>query len=333
LSTGCANIEGGVADLPYRSYSSYLRQKYGGPVHRVCVDAGFCCPNRKDRAHPGCTYCSGDGGRAPYQAQLPLPEQVRRALLFLERRYGEGERILYFQAFSATNAPVEKLRAVYDSALGLAPFRELIVSTRPDCIDREKAALLRSYGERGIEVWVELGLQSARDETLKAISRGHTAADFLAAYNILKESGLKTAVHLIFGLPGETRKDMEKTSALVSSLEPEAVKIHNLHIPAGTPLSAEFIKGEVTAPAPERHQEYVIGLLEMLPPETLIMRMTCDTPETSRLAPRFFGNKQAFAAELCAEMRRRGSFQGKRHATATMRPGTPSRLDRRNGLE
>ena len=200
--------EAWLSDYPrerYNRYSRYLRELYGHKVYRVSVDAGLTCPNRgPDRRRPGCTYCDERGSRAPYLARTAeLREQVDGALRFLRARYAPQDFILYFQAFSGTAASVMVLKALYDGGLCCGNFRELIVSTRPDCVDREKAELLASYRERGLDVWVELGLQSAHDRTLQRINRGHSVACFADAYGILAEQGIKIAVHLILGLPRE----------------------------------------------------------------------------------------------------------------------------------
>ncbi len=305
-------MEPAVENQPYRSYSGYLQRLYGKRAYRVSVDAGFSCPNRAPDGSSGCSYCDAAGARAPYLGGTAgMREQIEKGVRFLKRRYGAETFLLYFQAYSSTNASASELRGIYDEALSLAPFKELIVSTRPDCLDEEKSELLACYRAKGIDVWVELGLQSARDETLKRISRGHTAADFIAAFTLLKRQGLKAAVHLIFGLPGETSADIARTVSFISGLDPDGVKIHNLHIPAATPLAREFLKGEVTAPGPEKHLEYVIAALELLSPRCLIMRLTCDTPKDRLLSPRSFWEKQAFASILARRMRERGAFQGR----------------------
>ena len=311
-----------MSDPPYRTYARYLRDRYGCSVYRVAVDAGFTCPNRCDggRQSAGCTYCAEDGARAPYlgaasenatSATGSLARQVEESTAFLRRRYDARAFILYFQAHSNTNAPVAKLRRVYDEGLSLAPFVGMNVATRPDCIDAAVADLLAAYQTATREVWVELGLQSAHDTTLDRIRRGHTVADFLAAYILLKERGLKVAVHLIFGLPGEHKADIDGTVDMVGSLRPDGVKIHNLHVARDTLLAAEYSHGEVTAPCAERHLGYLIDALERLPPETVIMRLTCDTPPARLLAPRGFGRKEPFLARLASEMQRRGARQGR----------------------
>jgi radical SAM protein (TIGR01212 family) len=300
-----------VDDLPYLSHARYLRGRYGRPVYRVSVDGGFSCPNRADRCSPGCAYCAEDGARAPYLGGAgSLEEQVTRGIRFLKNRYGADSFLLYFQAFSGTNAPVERLRSVYDSALALAPFLELVVSTRPDCVDEGKADLLGSYRSRGLDVWVELGLQSANDLTLARINRGHTVADFTRAHRLLRERGIKVAVHLIFGLPGEGAREADASSRFVADLDPDGVKIHNLQILRGSPLAKDFLKGELSAPGPEWHLERVIRALSLLPRRTVIMRVTCDTPPGRLISPRGFWDKGTFRRRLAAEMRRRGDRQG-----------------------
>ncbi|HVO37407.1 MAG TPA: TIGR01212 family radical SAM protein [Spirochaetia bacterium] len=319
-----------MSEPPYLTYSRYLRQRHGCTVYRVAVDAGFCCPNRRGgRDASGCSYCSENGSRAPY---LPsglradvcgldaagscfdregLNHQIRSAISFLSKRYSAEAFILFFQAYSNTNAPAERLAEVYDAGLAAASFRGISVATRPDCLDEDKARLLSSYLDRGLEVWVELGLQSACDRTLRRVGRGHTAEDFRRAHLLLKKRGIKVGVHLIFGLPGETFDDMMKTIAFVARLSPDGVKIHNLLVHRGSPLAREMLMGEVTAPAAARHLEYTLAAIERLPPETVIMRITCDALPPDIAAPRSFWSKGEFTSRLQSEMRARGARQGR----------------------
>ena len=321
-----------MSKLPYLTYARYLKQRHGCSVYRVAVDAGFSCPNRgAGRSGAGCSYCDADGSRAPSAARnaprfavgcnlegsMPmdrgsLERQVRESISFYRRTHGEDcEFILFFQAYSNTNAPVETLRRIYDEGLALAAFRGLNVATRPDCLDDEKADLLASYVRRDREVWVELGLQSANDATLRRIGRGHTAADFERAFSMLRRRHLKIGVHLIFGLPGEGLPEIVQTMRSLAMLRPDGVKIHNLHVPAGTLLAAEYQKGEFVVPSPQRHIEYAIAAIERLPPDTVIMRLTCDTPAERLAAPRTFWPKERFLAGLEKEMAARGSRQGR----------------------
>ncbi len=298
---------------PVNLYSRYLRRRYGCRVYRVSVDAGFSCPNRGDfRGNAGCTYCDERGSRAPYLGETDdLRAQVEEGIRFLRKRYGAKLFILYLQAFTNTFAPLEDLRKIYDYLLSLAPFKEFIVSTRPDCVSEEIGRLLSKYREEERDVWVELGLQSASDETLKRIKRGHSVTDFLEAYRLLKAHSLKVAVHVIFGLPGESREDIMSTVGLLASEGVDGIKIHNLHIPVGTEMYEEYLTGEIVAPSSIRHLEYTIEALERLPPETVVMRLTTDTPRDRLAAPRRFWEKARFYEELKSEMNRRGTYQGR----------------------
>jgi radical SAM protein (TIGR01212 family) len=309
-----------MIEPPYLTYARYLTDRHGCIVYRVAVDAGFSCPNRPEgRSSRGCTYCAEEGGRAPYlsaASRTAVETQVQESIAFLRSRYRAEAFILFFQAFSNTNAPVAKLREIYDHGLSLAPFVGLNVATRPDCLDAEKTDLLASYRSRGLEVWAELGLQTSDDITLRRVARGHTAEDFLRAYQMLKDRGVKVAVHLIFGLPGEDMTEIMRTMEFVARLEPDGVKIHNLHIPDGTVLAEELQKGELTAPTAPRHLEYVIAAIERLPPATVIMRLTCDTPEERLAAPRHFWPKGLFLERLSDAMQARGARQGRLFAPA-----------------
>ena len=305
-----------MTELPYRSYSRYLLERFGGEVRRVAVDAGFGCPTRRDgRGLGGCSYCSAEGSRAPSigepDAAPALRAQIRASIAFIRRGHPEAGLILYFQAFSCTNAAVEDLARLYEEGLASGQFLGLNVATRPDCIDRDKARMLASFADRGLEVWVELGLQSAHDRTLRRIDRGHTSGDFLRAYRLLKQEGLNIAVHLILGLPGESEVDMAATARFIAALDPDGVKIHNLHIPRSSPMCREYLAGELTAPGPERHLRCTIAVLEQLPVRTVVMRLTTDTPAAMLAAPRGFWPKQQFTDRLVQQMRLSGARQGR----------------------
>ena len=328
----------------FYTYKMYLKERYGKPAFRVSVDGGFSCPNRNRDGSGGCTYCdelgavavyqrtmeadlahSGDkvewdelvmpGRTSPYameQRKAKIKKQVEAGIRFLERRYKAELFILYFQAFTNTFAPVPVLKELYDYGLSLADFRELVVSTRPDCVSPAVADLLASYRDRDFDVWAELGLQSAHDITLGRVNRGHTVNDFERAFGLLKERGLKVTVHLIFGLPGENRKEIMETVDYLSGIKPDGIKIHNLHIPVRTALFDEYMYGELTVPSGLRHLSYVNEALERLPDDIVIHRLTCDTPDHRLGAPRTFFKKGSFLNLLRNRMEKEGSFQGRR---------------------
>ena len=306
-----------VSNTPYYSYSRYLKERYGSAAYRVAVDAGFSCPNRSGgRQGEGCSYCEADGARAVYldgAAPEMIAVQVERGIRFLRKRYGAEVLLLYFQAYTSTLGTPAQLKELYDGSLALAPFRELIVSTRPDEIDGERADLLASYRRADFDVWVELGLQSVHDATLKRVNRGHDSAAFFRAYRLLDERGIKMAVHLIFGLPGEGRAEIMESVRRVAALRPAGIKMHNLHIPRSSPLYAEYLTGELSVPSPARHAAYLAEALSLLPPETVIMRMTCDTPAERRAAPLRIPMKSRFYQDVIRRMDEMGWRQGSRY--------------------
>ena len=314
-------------------YGSYLREKYGTSVYRVAVDAGFSCPNRSvNRKEGGCTYCDAFGAAAVYNrkegyGELPdrfraetmpddelktasLEVQIQNAVGFLKSRYKAEKFILYFQSFSSTYAEPEYLRNIYGRALACQKFEELIVSTRPDCIDKDKADVLAEFLDNG-DVWVELGLQTIHDRTLLRINRGHSFNDFKKALETLKNKSIKICVHIILGLPGESLKEMLETVDYLASSGIEAVKFHNLHIPYGTVMYNEYLAGEIKAPGPERYLDYLVAALERIPADMIVERLTCDTPKIRRAAPRQFWKKTFFYDMIMKELQNRGTFQGK----------------------
>ncbi len=297
---------------PYRSYAGYLREKYGEKVYRIGVDGGFSCPNRgPGRQGPGCYYCDAAGSRAPYLDRVQdVRDQIARSIPFMRRRYRAENFILYFQAYTSTLAPAAELERIYTEALGQAPFRELVVSTRPDCLPEETVDLLAGYQTEERDVWVELGLQTIREETLRRVNRGHGKEEMTDAFQRLRSRGIKVAVHLILGLPGEDWKEMEETIRYTAALRPEGVKIHNLHIPPEAPLAEEYRRGELAALSSERHMEYAIRALELLPPETVVIRLTCDTPKERGRVPGKNWGKSVFYQRIRDIMVQKKRFQG-----------------------
>ncbi len=302
----------------FNTYSNYLKKRYGKTVYRVGVDGGFSCPNKPDgRADHGCSFCGSFGARSSYlgDSEKVIEEQIVKSLSFLKRRYGAEDFILYFQAYSNTYSDCETLEKIYNYGLSLGNFRELIVSTRPDCIDLNKVLLLKSYIKDGFDVWVELGLQSCNNDTLKRINRGHSYEEFLVAYNLLKEHNIKIVVHFIFGLPGEDSSDILDSVKKISLLKPDGVKFHNLHIPTGTVMYEEYLRGELSFPSSMRHAEYVADAIEYLPAETIVMRVNTDTPGTRHSVPGYFLDKAVIYNTIIDILSDRKGYQGRLYGT------------------
>lgn len=298
----------------FYTYSDYLKNRYGKTVYRVGVDGGFSCPNRKEgRFDHGCTFCGAFGARSAYlgDSEQIIGDQIKKSISFLKRRYRAEDYILYFQAYSSTYGQTEDIKRVYDYGLSLGNFKELVVSTRPDCVSEDICSLLKSYISDDFDVWVELGLQSCLDNTLERINRGHSYTDFIKAYNKLKEAGIKVSVHLIFGLPGESYSDILKSVEEVGRLRPDGIKFHNLHIPTGTVMFEEYLRGELSFPSSSRHSEYVADAIELIPKETVVMRITTDTPGSRHSVPGYFWDKSIVYNKVNEILDKRKSCQGR----------------------
>ena len=257
------------------------------------------------------------GGVAAGGGGLPsIAVQARAALAFARRRYGARLFFPYFQAFSSTFAPVDLLEARYDEAIAAVEeampgsVRGLVVSTRPDCIDAPVAELLEAYADRGLEVWVELGLQSGVDATLARIGRGHTVAGFVEACGFLARPGIRVAAHLILGLPGEDRESMLAGPRIAAELGLAGVKFHDLHVPRGSALAGEYLSGEIALLSMDSYLAILADAVELLDPGTEILRLGTDTPLAERLAPRRAFDKRLLYERLEALLETRGTRQG-----------------------
>lgn len=301
-----------------RFFSDDIAARYGRRLHRIPLDLSLGCPNRPDRFGPGCVFCAEDGGRARHLARhLDLAGQVRAGIEFARSRYdGEAPWIAYFQAFTSTYAPVQRLRELYAEVLRAAEFKVVIIGTRPDALPPETIRFLAELA-RDYEVWVELGVQSAHDRTLELIRRGHDFAAVEDAVRRLHEAGISTAAHVIAGLPGENEKDFYETARRLARLPFRAVKLHQLLVLRGTPLASPDFP---VKPMPLNEYEYArwaAGFLRLLPEEWLVMRLVAEAEPKQILAPRWWMSKGQFLEFFLDAFRRGGerdAFPGVRTA-------------------
>jgi len=296
---------------PYKLFSDHLKSRFGCRVHKISVDAGFGCPNRDGgRAGSGCLFCDpGGSGAVGIERQLSVTEQLEAGKEVMTRKYKAGRFMAYFQPFSNTLAPVARLRQLYDEALAVDGMVGLAVGTRPDCLPAEVITLLNEYHERTY-FWLELGLQSSHDRTLEWLRRGHDVACFLEAFSAARSRGLRICVHVVLGLPGESRDDMLKTADLLAKLKVDGVKLHLLHILKETPLGSLYADGGIQVLSQEDYIQLVVDVIERLHPQTLIHRLTGDGPRDQLLAPLWSLKKWEVLNGIDAEFDRRGSSQG-----------------------
>jgi radical SAM protein (TIGR01212 family) len=298
----------------YYDLKSYWLNRFGCRVHKIPIDAGFTCPNRDGRiAEGGCTYCDGRGSALRRAGELPsVGEQLRRGKAYYRKRPKAEKFVAYFQTFTNTYGSHERLQELYDEALAVTDVIGLSVGTRPDCISDEKLALMCSYATR-FHVWLEFGLQSIHDRTLRAINRGHDAAAFIDAVRRAGGGHIQICAHIIVGLPGESNEDMRETARAIAGLPIAGIKIHSLLALKGTPLGENYQRGEIDLMTREEYVGTVCDILEILPPEMVIQRLTADGYRDIFLGPMWAANKLAVLNAIDRELEARGSWQGMRY--------------------
>ena len=315
------NREGSVFPLAdthkrYNTYDAWLKSTFGGKCAKIPLDAGFTCPNMDGRCGVGgCIYCSGRGsGDFAESSVVPLREQYDRQRELLAKKWPTERCIPYFQARTNTYAPAAVLRPIFEEALTWPGVVGMNIATRADCLPEETVALLRELSERTV-LTVELGLQTAHDRTASAINRGHTYADFLEGYTRLRMGAPKAliCVHLIFGLPDETEADMLETVRRVAELEPHQVKLHLLHVLRGTALGEQYGAGKYTPLEKDAYVETVVKALELLPPKTVIARLTGDGAAQDLLAPVWSRRKREVLNAIDKRMAALDTWQGRKY--------------------
>ena len=266
----------------FNAYSNYFRKYYGGRLQKVSIDAGFTCPNRDGtEGKGGCTYCNNDAFNPSYcHPSKSISEQLSQGIAFLKKRYHDPVSYLaYFQAFSNTYAPLERLQVLYNEALSFPGISGLIIGTRPDCIDDEKLEYFKNLSLKYF-IAIEYGIESCYDKTLKSINRGHTFRQAVDAVGLTTAKGIQTGAHFIFGLPGETRKEMLKEADIISALPLNTVKFHQLQIIKGTLMEKEYHENpeDFDLFTFEDYVGFFISFLERLNPAIVVERFTGEAP-------------------------------------------------------
>ncbi len=299
-------------DKRYNQYSSHLKNKFGAKVYKITLDAGFSCPNRDGTISVGgCIFCDDGGSFSQAHSNLlSIEKQVEIGIETLTNRFKAEKFMSYFQAYSNTYKPVNKLKKIYDSALAHKDIVGLSIGTRPDCVDNEKLDLIASYAN-DYYTWVEYGLQSIHNKTLKKINRGHDFDCFLKAYEKTKERGINVCVHVIFGL-WETHDEIMETAKKLAQLEVDGVKIHMLCALENTKLAQMYFDGEIDFMSEEEYVQTVCDFLEYLPETTTIHRLAGNGLKKNLIAPRWLGAKLDCLNKIDREFVKRNSYQGVR---------------------
>ena len=300
-------------EFGYYPFSRFLRTIFSFKVYKVTIDAGFTCPNRDGTCGVGgCTYCiNASFSPNARRRGLPVRTQMENGMSILRGRFGAEKFIAYFQAFSNTYAPVDVLKKTYDQAVELPDVVGLAVGTRPDCVDEQKLDLLESYAGQRL-VFVEYGLQSTHEETLKRINRGHGLGVFLDAVGATACRNIKICVHVILGLPGETAEMMMQTAEALAKLPIDSLKLHHLYVAENTAMAEEFTRGNVTPLSAEEYVKLTCDFLERTPPNVSVQRLVGELDSPILIAPRWNLAKQQLLSMVTAEFKRRGTCQGAR---------------------
>jgi uncharacterized protein len=297
----------------YRDYNSYLRKKFGCRVQKITLDAGLTCPNRDGSAgYGGCIYCNERGSGTGESRLAGIPEQIATGMARLAKKYKAKKFIAYFQSFSNTYAPLPKLAGLYEQALENPGIVGLSIGTRPDCVSDEVLDHLEELSKHHL-IWMEYGLQSSKQETLKRICRGHGVDAFVDAVRRTRARNIPICVHVILGLPGETGTDMLDTARFISEQDIQAVKIHLLYVIRGTALEDMYRSGGYRCLTREEYAEAAGEFLALLPPGVIIQRLTGDPHPGELVAPLWALEKQQNLGAVREYMIQKGLYQGKNY--------------------
>lgn len=291
----------------YHSLNAYLKNRFGKKVYKLALNVGFTCPNRDGtKGRGGCVFCSAGGSGEFAAAGKDMAAQIEGAKAKIADKVpADCAYIAYFQAFTNTYAPVETLRRLFWEAAEQKDIAVLSIATRPDCLPEEVLALLAEIN-RQKPVWVELGLQTANEQTAEKINRCYTNACFTQAVRELKQRGIEVIAHVILGLPGETREDMLHTVRFACGCGIDGIKLQLLHVLKNTPLA----KMEYTPLTQNEYFDIVAECLEYIPPEVVIHRLTGDGDKRLLLAPLWSADKHRVLNGLLRTLNEKNIIQG-----------------------
>lgn len=295
----------------FRDFNLYLRSIYGCRVQKITVDANLTCPNRDGtKGIGGCIYCNKRGSGTGAGKDIGIYEQIIRSKVALKKRYNAKKFLVYFQSYSNTYAPLETLKKMYHEALSVEDVVGLCIGTRPDCVSDDVLDYLASLKEKYL-IWMEYGLQSAHDSTLKLINRGHGVEEFVDCVERTRKRGLNICVHVIIGLPGEDKEKMLYTARFLSHLDIQGVKIHLLYIIKDTPLETMYNQGKYRPLTREEYSDITANFIAHLPPNVVIQRITGDPHREELVAPMWALEKQKNINAILDFMKRYDLYQGK----------------------
>lgn len=294
----------------YHTWNYHLQNKFGKKVFKVALNGGFTCPNIDgSKGRGGCIYCSGGSGDFAGNPSHNILTQFEEVKEKMHQKWSEAKYIPYFQAHTNTYAPANVLRERFEGVLSQENVVGISIATRADCLKDDALKYLSELNERTYLI-VELGLQTIFDKTGGLINRCHTYADFLEGYEKLRCRGINVCVHLINGLPGETKEMMLESAREVAALNPHCVKLHLLHVLKNTRLAQMYLNGEFNLMTLKDYVETIVGQLELFPEETVIQRLTGDGGRDALIGPKWSLKKFVVLNEIDKLMLKLDTYQG-----------------------
>jgi radical SAM protein (TIGR01212 family) len=297
---------------PYYDLNTYFKNIFGHRVHKISIDAGMSCPNRDGRlSTSGCIYCNQTGsGTGFFQKGISVTDQLQNAKVYITKRFKAKKFIAYFQSFTNTYAPLDQLKRLYDEALAVEDVVGLAIGTRPDCVDEDILNLLQGYTKNYL-VWIEYGLQSAHDRTLTLINRGHDFKAFQSAVEATQNRGIHICVHVILGLPGETRAQVLETAKILSHMGIDGLKLHLLYVIRGTAMEKLYREGTYACLTMPEYADLACEFLAFMPKNVVIQRLTSDPHPGELVAPLWALRKAEIRSLIQQTFENRGLYQGK----------------------
>lgn len=278
--------------MTYTTLNSYLKNRFGCKVYKIALDGGFTCPNRDGTVGTdGCIFCSkGGSGDFAESREKSISEQIADGKKRVSKKIKDGKYIAYFQAFTNTYAPVDRLRELYTEAMSQPDIAALSIGTRPDCLGEDVLALLDEMNKR-VPVFVELGLQTIHEDTARYIRRGYDLSVYDKAVADLHKIGVNVVTHLIIGLPGESKEDMLRSVEYVCKMT-DGIKLQLLHILRGTDLESEYTSGKIKELTLEEYTDIIKSCVKIIPKSVVVHRLTGDGAKKDLIAPMWSADKK-----------------------------------------
>lgn len=297
--------------MPYNDYGTWLRQRFPYKVQKISVDAGFTCPNRDGRLGTGgCIYCNNDSFNPSYcQREKSVKQQLVEGKEFFRRKYPEMRYMAYFQAFTNTYSTLDHLKSLYEEALDVENVVGLVIGTRPDCIDDTLLDYLTQLARQTM-VTLEYGIETANDDTLRLIRRGHDFQCVRDAVERTKGRGIVIGGHVILGLPGEDAEESVRQATIMSELGLDVLKIHQMQIIRGTRLAQMYAENPFHLYSPEEYSELIVRYLEHLSEDMVVERFASQSPKEMLIAPKWGLKNYELTNLIVNKMKREGRRQG-----------------------